>query len=234
MRSASIILLVASLFLAAGCATTTSERVSQPGGITHDRVTYDGPSDTDERADALKWGRRSLGDLAAWWYEHEDNRPDFAPPTLSAFTSEATCTLVPVFEYNRLTTDATSIYDVTREKAGEFMLLSFLDGEFVAACDWYRPGADESWHPGPWFSFYGLGGLELPRAIGTLKKHLETQELQVRVVGVPRGWWVVGRASGQEKAVFIQRQGDYEDDPRGEIYTLQQVLAYGAPHADGN
>jgi len=233
MRSVAIIALTAVLLSVAGCGAPSAGRAPQPGGLVHDQVTYDGPSDPKESAEALDYARENIRDQAAFWYEYEDTRPDFAPPTLEAFANESTHALVPVFEYDDLTTSASSIYDVTREKGDEYIFMSFLDGDFVAAADWDRAEPDDPFID-EWVSFYGLGYLGFPEAIETLEEHLGTRELQVRIVAVPRGYWVVGRVKDEERAVFVAHQGDYQDDPRDELYTLQQVLEYGAPHADGN
>ncbi len=237
MRAAVATLLLAVLVFASGCsgAQSAPNRSPQPGGLSFNRLTFDGPRDADNAAEALREARKSLGELTSLWYEYDDTKPDFAPASPQAFARETTLAVVPVFEYSGATTGAASIYDITRPTADEYVLLSFWDGELVAACDWYRPGPDEIYHPGPWFSFYELGGLGYPEAIAKLQESFAAQPLQLRVVRVPRGWWVVGRASAVERAVFVQHQGSYDDDPRYQrVYSLEEVLAYGAPHAHGN
>lgn len=237
--TASRWVVIAAIFVvlvsAAGCGAPKDslEPTVQAGGFVHGHITYDAPLDPEESKLALAHARKSMGELVQFWYEYEDTKPDFAPSTLEAFVRESTCTVVPVFEYSEPASSATSIYDVTRQKPNSYVLLSFLDGELVAACDWDRPAVDGSWLRGPWFSFYGLGGLGFPEAIEKLQSHFGDKRPLVRVVAVPRGYWVVGRASGREKAVFVGHQGHYEDDPGQRVYSLEEVLAYGAPHANG-
>ncbi len=234
--TAAILLATVLLLLPSGCTSLSGRptRVPEPGGLAYHRATFDGPPDSSEASEALGSARTSIDELTVTWFEYDGSRPPTVPDSAETFARQVHLELVPVFEYRTLDASAESVYDITRPQASEYVLMSLLDGSLVGGCDWYRPGADEAWRPGPWFSFYGLGGLEFPDAVHQLETAFGNQPMQVRIVGVPRGWWVVGRASGIERAVFVCHQGACDDDPRhGRIYSLQEVLDYGTPHAFG-
>jgi len=125
---------------------------------------------------------------------------------------------------------------VTRQLLSEYVVLVRYDGKLVTGFDWFKPRAvpggaipNEMWPE--WFSFYGPFALEFPAAEQRLREHFGDRAVRIRFVGVPRGWWVVGRAADDERAVFIAHQGSYDDDPLPDrLYDVREVLAYGAPH----
>jgi len=146
--------------------------------------------------------------------------------------------LVPVCAVTEVSPDATSVFPLTRQLLSNYIAFLRYDEDTVGVFDWFKPRAqpgvtvNDMWPE--WFSFYGPFTLEFPEAAQMLRTHFGDAPVRIRFIQVPRGWWVVGRAGDDERAAFVAHQGSFDDDPRMDrLYTVREVLSYGAPHANG-
>jgi hypothetical protein len=112
-----------------------------------------------------------------------------------------------------------------------YMLALVRNGAIVGACDWVDLSGAGSWqsvHEYP-------GAFDLAGAQAALGKELGADKFTVRVLAVPRGYWVIGMAGGKEVARFLGQDGSFADDPSPtRFYTPSEVFHYGAPHGDGS
>lgn len=213
--------------VAATSSTAPSGTPSASDGLRVGSLVHDAPPNAAEASDALASARRELPTIAGFWYEHPRGaRTPPLPATLPQLLREATCALVPVYRYEGAPASASSLFDVTSAAPREYVLAILRKGSIIGAADW----ADNGYG---WFSFFAdPETVDLRGAETRLAGYFGAREVGVRVVGIPRGYWVVGRSGADERAAFLRVQGSYGDDPDPtRLYTVAEVLAYGTPHA---
>lgn len=218
-------------------AVPTVDAAMAPGPVI-DGLIHDRSADAEDSAIAEDELRSVLAEQLKTAYEYGPPEDRRLPRSQKKLLSGARVVLVPVCVVTTSSSDATSVFPITRQLLSNYVGIVRYEGESIGGFDWYRPRAEpgavvnEMWPD--WFTFYGPFGLGFPEAEQRLRDHFGTASVRVRIISVPRGWWMVGRAGDDERGVFVQHQGSFEDDPRYDrLYTVSEILEYGAPHADG-
>jgi hypothetical protein len=185
-------------------------------------LAFDPPANPADHRHAVAAAAKSLRAEASALYPNECD-PSL-PSTLPQLLRQSKSTLIPVYEYAGNPTTATSLFSITRPGSRDYIWLLTSQGKLLAETDW-------SWQEpvGAWESFGGFGGVAVRETIRQLRAYFGGAPFAVRLIRVPRGLWVVGRNGTHERAGFVS-SGVYEGDPGLGLYTVDQVLEYGAPH----
>jgi hypothetical protein len=185
-------------------------------------LTFDPPADPTDHRQAVASAAKSLSAEASALYEYPDDCLPWLPGTLAQLVRQTKSTLVPAYEYAGKPTTATSLFSVTRPASREYIWLLTSQDKLLADTDW-------TWHepPGAWISFGGFGGAAVLGVVRQLRAHFGDAPFAVRFVRVPRGCWVVGRNGTDERGAFMP-SGLYDDDPGPRLYTVDEILEYGA------
>jgi hypothetical protein len=194
-------------------------------------VTHDGSTLPTQAAPALAAAKRELPRIASYWYGGDGARPADFPATLDKLLGEVSCALVPVYEYTGSPTSATTLFSVIHPSSHAYMMVLVRNGSIVGGCDWMDAAATGNWessHAYP--AAFDLAGPEQ-----ALSKGLGTRTFMVRLLRVPRGYWVIGVSGTHELARFLAQDASFADDPQPDrLYTPSEVFKYGAPHGDGS
>lgn len=202
-----------------------------PGGLKVGGVVFDGSTTPTQSVPAFAAAKRELPTIASYWYGGGGTRPADFPETRDALLGEASCALVPVYGYVGSPASATTLFSVIQPLKRSYLLVLVRNNAIIGTCDWTDLGGTGAWqsvHAYP--DAFNLAGATTALAGG-----LGTESFMVRVLAVPRGYWVIGVAPGKEFARFLGQDGSFADDPSStRLYTPSEVFRYGAPHGDGS
>ena len=249
------------LFVLSGCFSTNREldtdtnssstlvsEIPTPtisaGHIEYEGFHYDSPKEDESLSTAMQYAEDYIKDVILYSHIYDEATGQRAPnyleavPTLSASLFPQTQTellqhigffLVPVFEYSDLDKSATDLFAITHPQEDSYILCITYKNELIGSTGFHRFGGKAN----PFYSFYGdlSGPPSLLNAQSNLRNELGDGQILVRIIGVPRGYWVVGYSNGREVAFFEQHNGSYNDDPHwNRAYSVKEVLEYGEPH----
>ena len=247
MRVLACSVALIALLLTGGCASASSASTKPksppsvlaadstatptPGGLKIGGVTYDGSLLPTQAGPALTAAKHELPRIAGYWYGGEGSKPADFPGTLGGLLGELSCSLVPVYEYAGSPMSAPTLFSVIHPSRHAYLLALARNGAIVGSCDWMDPAGTGDWQSAHAYP----AAFDLAGAQQALRAGLGTDTFMVRVLRVPRGYWVIGAAGDRELARFLAQDASFADDPSpNRLYTPGEVLKYGAPHGDGS
>lgn len=218
--------LLALALVVVGCSSRSPDMTgsrSSPAAPLASRFAFDAPSDGTQYSTAVAQARRSFPRLAANVYEYRDGLSPEYPASVGDFLADAHPLVVQMWSVED--TVAATVRDSTRPAQSDYLLLVEHEGRIVGSCDWMDEGAG-------YFSFYEeFTTLDVSAALRSLSESFGGRKVPIRIVHVPRGYWVVGGDGEQERARFVAHQGSFDDDPsRDRFYTSDEVIAYSRSH----
>jgi len=132
---------------------------------------------------------------------------------------------VPLYEIDASASVTSDLFAVSHRIPDSYICVLRVRGVMLTAFEWSKSGP---WGQG-WGSFDGPFFNQFPQAAKVLRAQFGKRRVRIRYLAAELGFWVVGRAGNEEKAVFVAAQGEpaFED---GKLYRTQEVIA-GEPVA---
>jgi hypothetical protein len=128
--------------------------------------------------------------------------------------------VIPVYTLDSKVTTSASLFEVTHQVPGSYVVGIEYKGKMIDALDWHT-------EDGAWFFSEAVmfGRQDLADGERELRAYFKSDHFRVRYVWVGPGMWVVGRHGSKEKAVWIHPgMGERANEPRSGIHNPADVI----------